>query len=287
MPKVSVIVPNYNHAPYLSWRLDSILNQTYQDYDLIILDDASTDNSREVLGRYLDRPGVSLHYNQINSGSVFRQWEKGFDLAQGEYVWVAESDDWADPRFLQRLVSVLETNAEVGVAYAQSWIVDPSFKVTGNALCWTEDLDPARWERDFFSEGRAEISRYLTVKNTIPNASAVLMRRSVLEKVRPIDAGFRLCGDWLHWIRMLAISDLAFVAEPLNFWRLDSSNARVAAPGTMEWIEGERVLSQAAGLLGLSESERDKVLLNFLRKCWAWQREHIEITGIKREKRIG
>ncbi len=272
MPKVSVIVPNYCHAPFLHWRLDTVLGQTFQDFELLILDDASTDHSREVIEKYRERDRVRIIYNDKNSGSVFRQWEKGIQNTTGEYVWIAESDDWAEPRFLERLVAVLDSQPTVGVAYAQSWLVDREFKVTGHASCWTEDLDPERWKKDFFGNGREEIRRYLLVKNTIPNASAVLMRRTVLDQVRPIETSFQLCGDWMHWVRMLAEADIAFVAETLNYWRLQSSNARTAAPGVLEWTEGQRVLRWAAEKLKLSKAERHRMLRAFEEKCQEWQR---------------
>src|SRR5512136_264482 len=107
MPRVSVIVPNFNHAPYLTWRIDTILGQTFPDLELLILDDGSTDRSRRIIEKYRGRPRVSIQVNPVNSGSVFRQWEKGLSLAAGDYVWIAESDDWAAPTFLERLVPVL------------------------------------------------------------------------------------------------------------------------------------------------------------------------------------
>lgn len=275
MPKVSVIVPNYRHARYLPLRLDSVLNQTYRDFRLLIMDDASDDGSRAVIERYRDRPEVTILYNDTNSGSVFRQWEKGIQHTDSDYVWIAESDDWAAPSFLAQLVPLLEARSEVAVAYAQSWIADPDGQVTGDALCWTEDLDPMRWKSDFTARGRDEVANFLLVKNTIPNASAALMRRRVLDRVRPIDARYRLCGDWWHWIRMLLAGDVAYVADHLNYWRLRSSNARTAPPGELEWQEGEPILTEACALLGLNTAERDQVLLRFLRRCWQWQHEYL------------
>jgi glycosyltransferase involved in cell wall biosynthesis len=270
MPRVSVIIPNYNHAPFLNWRIDTVLDQTFRDLEILILDDASTDGSQAVIDQYRDRPRVRIEHNEKNSGSVFRQWEKGILATDSEYVWIAESDDWTDPRFLATLIPLLESKPKIGAAYTQSWLADLQFKITGHASCWTDDIDAARWRSNFIAAGRTEIARFLTVKNTIPNASAVLMRRSVLQQVLPIDTSFRLCGDWLHWIRMLAVSDVAFVAEPLNFWRQRSSNARTEKPGVLEWREGERILLHACDVLGLPQAERDRILLAFLRKCWDW-----------------
>ena len=123
MPKVSVVVPNYNHARFLPKRIESILRQTYQDFELILLDDCSTDDSRTILSQYASDPRVRLEFNQVNSGSTFKQWNKGVRLAQGKYVWIAESDDYAEPRLLERLVAILEADATVAYAYCRSWRV--------------------------------------------------------------------------------------------------------------------------------------------------------------------
>ena len=77
---------------------------------------------------------------------------------------------------------------------------------------------------------------------------------------------------------MFGEADLAFVARELNFWRLQSSNARTSPPGVLEWQEGERILAWAAARLGLSEAERDRAMLNFLRRCWHWLAEHAART---------
>ncbi|MDR1783951.1 MAG: glycosyltransferase, partial [Dysgonamonadaceae bacterium] len=99
--KVSVILPNYNHARFLEQRIQSIVDQTFQEFELIILDDCSTDDSRGIIENYRDNPKVSqIIYNEQNSGSTFKQWIKGINAAKGEYIWLAESDDWAENDFL-------------------------------------------------------------------------------------------------------------------------------------------------------------------------------------------
>jgi glycosyltransferase involved in cell wall biosynthesis len=273
MPKVAVIVPNYRHAPYLHWRIDTILGQTCQDFELLILDDASPDNSREIIESYRGRERVRILLNDENSGSVFRQWEKGINATDSDYVWIAESDDWADSKFLERMVAVLDAHPKVGTAYSQSWLVDRASKIVGHGSCWTDELDAGRWKHDFIAGGRDEIRRALLARNTIPNASAVLMRRSVLARTLPIDTSFQLCGDWMHWIRMLLEADLAFVAENLNYWRQQSSNARTGPPGVLEWTEGQCILNRACDALELGEAARDGVLLAFYLQCQQWQAE--------------
>lgn len=279
MPKVSIIVPNYNHAPYLKQRLNSVYQQTYRDFEVILLDDFSSDNSREILQQYSTQPNTCFASNKSNSGSVFRQWRKGVDLSKGEYIWIAESDDVASPFFLDRLVKILDQNPTVGLAYSQSWLLSVNGFIIGDGNHWTSDLDSNRWKYEYTNSGRDEISRFLIYKNTIPNASAILIRRNALENCGGIiTENFRLCGDWLQWVRILSHSDVAFVPECLNFWRQKSSNARVKSAGTLEWIEGEKVISQACALLKLPSKDRDAYMLKFLHQCWEWQKEFIEST---------
>ena len=273
MPKVAVIIPNYCHAPYLKWRIDTVLGQTFTDFEVLILDDCSTDNSAEVLELYSGRENVQIEYNQENSGSVFRQWQKGIEKTDSEYVWIAESDDWAELSFLETLVPVLDSQPSSVLAYCQSWIADPEFNVTGNAFCWTEDLDPNRWSQNYTSDGKDEIRQFLSVKNTIPNASAVLQRRSVLEQCLPIESQFRLCGDWLHWVKMLSLGDVSFVSQSLNYWRESSSNARTKFPGVLEWEEGEGILDKIASILEMSDEQKLQMKYVFLEKCWFWLKE--------------
>src|SRR5258706_9778611 len=118
MPKVSVIIPNYNHAPFLKQRIDSVLNQTYLDLEVIILDDRSTDNSGGIIESYRGHPKVvSIVYNEANSGSPFGQWKKGVRLVNGKYIWIAESDDWAEPDLLDKLIALAEGNDNIGIAF--------------------------------------------------------------------------------------------------------------------------------------------------------------------------
>ena len=120
-PKVSVIVPNYNHRPYLTRRIESILNQTFTDFELILLDDCSKDGSQQLLESYAGNPKVSqIVLNQQNSGSTFAQWKRGLALARGEYVWIAESDDFAEPTFLETLVAQLDAHPEAAMAFSGS-----------------------------------------------------------------------------------------------------------------------------------------------------------------------
>lgn len=125
MIKISVIIPNYNHSQYLKQRIDSVLNQTYRDFEVIILDDNSKDNSREIIQHYHGHPKIShIIYNEVNSGSTFKQWEKGIELANGEYIWIAESDDYCDSNFLKIMYQRFKDDDKLGIVFCHSIIID-------------------------------------------------------------------------------------------------------------------------------------------------------------------
>lgn len=239
MPKVSVIIPNYNHARFLEQRINSILNQTYQDFEIIYLDDASTDHSNEIFAQFADHPQMRSILNPSNSGSPFHQWNQGIQAANGDYIWIAESDDYADPKFLETLVPLLDNHPQVGLAYCQSYRTDTNGVVSGTLHHWTEDLDSSRWYGNFVSSGRDECKNYLVIKNTIPNASAVLIRKTGLEAIGYADTSMRLCGDWITWIKILLHADIAFSAQVLNYFRTHPSSVR-----STSFLQGKNILER-------------------------------------------
>jgi glycosyltransferase involved in cell wall biosynthesis len=155
VPKVSVIIPNYSHDRFLTKRIQSILDQTFQDFEIIYLDDASTDKSDAVVAPFPSRFTHAIK-NKTNSGIPFKQWNKGASLAKGEYLWIAESDDYADKHFLERLVDVLDRHPNVGLAYCQSWGVDEGDRILQSWKLNTDTLDSERWQQDFINDGKDE-----------------------------------------------------------------------------------------------------------------------------------
>jgi glycosyltransferase involved in cell wall biosynthesis len=229
MLTVSIIVPNYNHARYLRQRIESVLGQTYQDFEVILLDDCSTDESSSIIEEYANDPRVRIELNRQNSGSTFKQWTKGVLLARGKYVWIAESDDYADERLLERLVTILDSKPEVTFAYCRSWRVDQDDRPNGFADFYLVDLDPGRWKEDFQADGREECRHYFVGNNSVPNASSVLFRKAIYERVGGVDDRLRVCGDWRLWVLMAFEGEIAYVSEPLNYYREHHANVRTSA----------------------------------------------------------
>lgn len=220
MPKVSVVIPNYNYAHYLPLRIESILSQTFQDFEIIILDDCSTDNSMLVIDGYRTNPKVSqVVCNKANTGSPFCQWDKGIELAKGEWVWIAEADDLSDRHFLEKLVTAAEMHSNTAVAYCQSNRMDSEGKVTGDWLNWTDSLDKTLFRSDFSMNGIEYIERFLVFRNTIPNASAAIFRKNHYLQAAKVDPAISFCADWHLWLKMLLCGDIAYSHEKLNFFR--------------------------------------------------------------------
>jgi glycosyltransferase involved in cell wall biosynthesis/predicted nucleic acid-binding Zn-ribbon protein len=255
---ISVIVPNYNYAKYLESRLDSIVAQGDLVREIIVIDDASSDGSVDVVRSWCRSRGtpVRLIVNQANSGNVTIQWARGARLATSDFIWLAEADDLAEPGMMARLMERLQ-DPQVVLAYCESRGIDEDGVVTmPNYRQWLSDLDGERWSRSWVSDGREEVARYLSVKNTIPNASAVLFRREALvdalARVLPVARRSRSCGDWLTYCEVLLKGRLAFVAEPMNLHRRHSRSVIGALPRAEIAQEIERAHAHIRELVDVS-----------------------------------
>jgi glycosyltransferase involved in cell wall biosynthesis len=240
---VSAIVPNYNHARFLPRRVESVLRQTCKDFELILLDDCSTDESRAILSGYAGDPRVRVEFNEVNSGSTFKQWNKGVRLARGKYVWIAESDDYADERLLERLVTVLENEPAASFAYCRSWRVMEDNSVDGFGDWYLDLVDPHRWKVDFCVDGREEFQKYLACYCVVPNASAAVFRKEIYDRVGRADESLHLCGDWKVWAAMALTGKVAFVSEPLNYYRFhETSVLHKSKQGAVDVLESLQVV---------------------------------------------
>ena len=221
---MSAIVPNYNYARYLQDRLETVTAQTLPLYELIVLDDCSSDNSLHMIQEFLTQCDVPcrLEINERNSGSVFRQWQKGAVMARGDLVWIAEADDLAEPEFLERLILFFE-NPEVVLAYSQSKQIDENDNLLANDyLAYTNDVGDY-WRQNYVVNGKEEIKRALCIKNTIPNVSGVLFRRSTLVHILNDAAAdmieMKVAGDWVLYLRLAASGKVAYHARSMNVHR--------------------------------------------------------------------
>ncbi|HJE39140.1 MAG: glycosyl transferase family 1 [Candidatus Amulumruptor caecigallinarius] len=223
-PKVSVIVPNYNYSRYLEQRMDSILGQTYDEMEIIILDDCSTDDSRKIIEKYRGNPKVTgIIYNNECSGSPFKQWEKGISISRGEYIWIAEADDVADADFLHHTVNILDRRSDVTVAYALSRLIDSSGKEIRNHIedtVYSPFSPPKASGEAVVYDGASYFASRLIAHNVIYNASMALFRAVTFRRLDiRLYGKLRYIGDWAFWSEMSLKGNIAEVRLRLNSFR--------------------------------------------------------------------
>lgn len=216
-PLVSVIVPNYNYARYLPERMESILQQTYQNFEIIILDDVSTDNSREVIESYRSNPHVStIVYNDINSGSAFKQWHKGFELAQGELIWIAESDDKCEPVLLEKLVAEFKRDNNLVLAFSLVCFFNDNGE-RFNFVAKDKTLITRLSGRDF-------IKGYMLDGSYVCNASCAVFKKSVAMSLDNRYMSYKNAGDRMFWIEISEKGNIAIINEHLDYCRRHGNN---------------------------------------------------------------
>jgi glycosyltransferase involved in cell wall biosynthesis len=212
---LSCIIPNYNHEKHLTERFNSILNQSFGNFECIYLDDNSTDSSNIVVGNYVNKDNrVSTYLNKINSGSTFYQWNKGVQYATGKFITIQESDDIANHNLFETLYSEIIKEEDIVLVFCQSYLIDSSSSLTG---IW--EYDSSDFEESFVMNGTDFIWKYLIHKNVIPNASAVMFRKDIYELVGGANPLFPSNGDWLLWLKLLCHGKVAFINNPLNKYR--------------------------------------------------------------------
>lgn len=264
---VSVIVPNYNHASFLNQRLDSILQQTCNKFELVILDDYSSDNSKEIIEQYRQYSQVSnIIYNATNSRSPFKQWQKGIELAKGDFIWIAESDDYASAEFLSELLSYFD-DPHVGLVFCDSYIVNEDAKIMGDSNNWgsKKEGEVTRYSPPAFCD------EHLFLLNRIPNASAVLFRKKEL-LLHPewIDTNLMTSGDWKLWLHFALNVDIVRVHKKLNYFRKHGNN--LTKQNELQKSEGIKILKD----ISKEEKARRKYRLYESIALWclsdkAWQ----------------
>lgn len=264
--KVSVIIPNYNYANFIIERIDSILMQTYPIYELIILDDASTDNSIEVIKQKIEEikeeyPEIKIQLiaNEKNSGGcVFKQWKKGFDLATGDFIWIAEADDSAENNFVEELIQPFE-DREVVLSYCESARMD------GNNLLIrpkSDDLyDMCRtgeWNQSYIWTGEEEIVNHLSITNTILNVSSVIWRKKDYSEIFEKAGEFRVAGDWYIYYNILKEGKISWNCKPLNYYRKHGSSVCTDIKAEIEFNEICRIQDEISNLYELSKEIKEK-----------------------------
>jgi glycosyltransferase involved in cell wall biosynthesis len=237
---VTAIVASYNHSRFLPSRIESLLKQTYSNIEVLVIDDCSPDNSKEVLQSYLAKKNYQLVLREHNGGWV-KVSNQGFELSQGEYILFANCDDSCDPLMIAALVDALESHPNAGVAFCRSLMVDELGKELGDDFQIREKSFRQHCFQDAYIDGKL-MSRFLMHSCVIPNLSAALIRKSCLDEVGLFSNDFKACSDWDLFFRIAKKYGFAYVARPLNFFRQHGKTIRSATKGRVTYDEFFSVL---------------------------------------------
>lgn len=256
--KISVIVPNYNYENFLEERLYSIINQTYKPFEIIFLDDNSQDNSVVLAEKILSSSKIpyKIIQNKINKG-CFAQWIKGITEAKGDLIWIAEADDYCELNFLENLVLKF-IDERIVLAYCQSRRIDENGRETEkNYLSYTDDISLEKWQSDYEEDGTSEILNAMCIKNTIPNASAVVFRKMELDFKKLVT--FKTAGDWFFYLMLLQKGDIAYSSKVLNSHRRHSKSI-IGSFGVMNrYRELVSIQNYVMNKLDISDENRCKI----------------------------
>ena len=264
--KVSVIIPNYNYENYIIERIDSILLQTYPIYEIIILDDCSTDNSVEVINNKIeeikrDYPKIKVQFvvNEKNSGGcVFKQWKKGFDLATGDFIWIAEADDSAANNFVEELIKPFD-DPEMVLSYCESAKIDGENNLI-RPRCddWYDMCRTGEWNKSYIWTGKEEIINHLSVTNTILNVSSVIWRKKDYSDIFEKAGEFKVAGDWYIYYNILKEGKISWNTNALNYYRKHGSSVSTDVRAEIEYSEICKIQDEISSLYELPQEIKEK-----------------------------
>lgn len=266
-PKISIVFTSYNHANFLRRALDSLLSQKFSDYELIIVDDCSTDGSQEILKEYSKRDNrIKLYLSDSNSGSYVISTNKGASYARGEYVIFAQCDDFAEPQQLERLIKVLEENPDISVAFSSSRMIDEK----DNILDLDYNNRSTKFKKLCSSDTKITSQRmqsFLSESCVIPNLSAALIRRNKFLELNGFSDRYKVLADWDFWLRMSIKENFYYIREPLNNFRQHNHTIRKTIKLKTQICELFNMFDSFVCLNNLNEVEKNTIEENI---CKIW-----------------
>ena len=202
-PRVSVIIPAYNSAAYTVETVESVLAQTYRDFEVIVVDDGSTDTTRETLAAYTGR----IQYVYKDNGGACSARNEGIRRARGEYLACLDCDDLWLPEKLEHSLPVLEQDPGMGFMCTPCYTIGPAGELVGEV-------------RYPFDQRNAYLN--LLMENYVL-APTVVVRRSCLEQAGFFDESIFIPADWDLWLRLAGCFRVGYIDRPLSKYRLASN----------------------------------------------------------------
>lgn len=256
MPKVSVIIPLYNKAPYLKKALDSIASQTYTDWECIIINDGSTDDSATVASQWINAsrllPSAFCLVSQENAG-VSAARNHGIALSQGEYIAFLDADDWWAPTFLERMLWLTEQYPEAGIYGCNYWYVKTGKTHVTISSDSIADSGYVNYPKMYLDCGAMPLT-----------SISVLIPKRIFDEGLKFPVGVKLGEDFLTWTKIALCHKVAFLNEPLSYY---NNNIPISARATRNLHEpSANMLFNMQHLVDIEARDLDwKALCDWLR----------------------
>ncbi len=272
---ISVVIPNYNYKRFLYQRIYSILSQTIKIDEIIILDDCSTDDSRKLIDEIVEnlKPYVNIKkiYNEENSGSAFKQWEKGFKNATMDYVWIAEADDYCDSKFLEKIMNPVIKNDDVVISYSDTAFINTFGDVIIRTIKNEIDImKTGHWDKNFVNDGVYEFNNYSFLNCTIANVSSAIIKNDNYDEFFKLSGKYKQAGDWLFYVNVMRKGKIAYYDKPLNYYRLHGDNVSSVTKKEAHIKEIKEIHKYYDDKFGLDEHQKEEIQkrYEFLKKVW-------------------
>jgi len=272
---VSVAIPNYNYSSFLYERIYSIFNQKYKINELIFLDDCSKDDSCEVFDeieeKIKDIIPVKKFYNKTNSGSVFKQWRKAMENCESDYIWIAEADDYCKNKMLSSLMSLVNSEDNIRVAYVDTAFINKE----GNIILKTikpeiDIMKTGHWDKDFINDGLDEIKKYAFLNCTIANVSSVVFKKDDYSDVFEELQSYKQVGDYYFYLSLMERGKIAFINKPYNYYRVHGNNVTSTTKKELHFNELQRVHKLLDKKYKFDSKQKQEIekRYDFLRRVW-------------------
>jgi glycosyltransferase involved in cell wall biosynthesis len=210
-PAVTVCIPTYNYAHYLGGAIASVLDQTFEDFELIVADDVSSDDTEKVVAPFLEDPRVRFLANDVNRG-MFANFNRCIELARGRHIKFLMADDWLAVDFLEQMVPLLDAHPEVSIATTGGWLIDEAGAV------FAEEI-PRLGAGPLVSRETA-VHESAVGFNAVGMPTCTLLRTDALREAGGFDPQYQPASDIALWFKMLATSDLCYLPKCLTYLRI-------------------------------------------------------------------
>ena len=207
-PLVTIYIPTYNAARFIGQAIDSILRQTYQNYELIIIDDGSTDDTAQILKQYQAHSKITIHHNQTNVGMA-ANWNIGLTLGRGEFIAKLDADDFYESHYLESVMKVFQKHQSVGLVFSGLNLIYPDGRSE------PEMFSLRSWVRP------PEKFLPTLLQLCVIRSPTVCVRRSCYDELGGFIEHMQIHADWEMWVRIAANYPVGFIARRLANYRMN------------------------------------------------------------------